>query len=163
MRRSLLLGLTALLGAGGGATAWTATLTVSLTVNAACLVDANDLIFGTVNPLSGSPTDGAAALSVTCTNTTPYQVALNAGTGGGATVASRKMKGQLHPTAVLAYSLYRDSTRTQIWGQTAPTDTKSGTGTGLPQSLTVYGRVFAGQNTVQVDSYRDTVQVTVTY
>lgn len=163
MRRRLLIGMMALLGAGPGPAASAVTLTASLTVNAACLVDANDLVFGAVNPLSGSPTDGAAALSVTCTNTTPYQIALNAGTGSGATVASRKMKGQIHPAALLSYTLYRDSGRSQIWGQTAPTDTKSGTGTGLAQSLTIYGRVFAGQNTVQVDSYRDTIQVTVTY
>lgn len=158
MRRSLLLGLTALLGAGGGATAWTATLTVSLTVNAACLVDANDLIFGTVNPLSGSPTDGAAALSVTCTNTTPYQVALDAGANG--TFATRAMASGGN---LLDYNLYTENSYTTIWGDgTSSTSTMGATGDGDTDSYTIYANMPASQSLI-VGSYSDTVTATISY
>ena len=141
------------------ASAQTDTFQVTANVNAACTVAANDLAFGVYDPFSATPTDGSATMDVLCTNTTPYDVGLDAGVGTGATVASRKMASGAN---LLNYTLYQDSGRTTVWGETVGTDTESGTGTGTAQTLTVYGRIFALQNAVP-GAYSDTVTVTVTF
>jgi spore coat protein U-like protein len=64
--------------------------------------------------------------------------------------------------STVTYGLYRDSARSQAWGSTAGVDTVSGTGTGLTQTLTVYGRV-APQTTPTPGTYSDTIIATVTY
>jgi len=136
------------------------TMGVSTTVQSACVVDANDLAFGSYNPTSATPTDATASINVTCTSGTSFTVGLNAGVGTGATVSARKMtSGANH----LGYTLYRDASRTQNWGETAGVDTPSAIVASSSASvLTVYGRISAQQN-VPAASYSDTVTVTVTY
>jgi spore coat protein U-like protein len=97
---------------------------------------------------------------VTCTNTTPYNIALNPGTATSATVTTRKMTGP--SSATLNYSLYSNSGMTTNWGQTTGTDTVSGTGNGSSQAITVYGQVPAGQY-VTPGSYADTITASVIY
>ena len=60
------------------------------------------------------------------------------------------------------YSLYSDSGRTTVWGNTIGTNTVAATGNGASQSYSVYGRVTA-QTTPAPATYSDTVTVTVTY
>jgi len=59
------------------ATTATTTFNVTATVQATCLISANNLGFGTY---SGTVINLSTTLSVTCTNSTPYNVGLNAGT-----------------------------------------------------------------------------------
>jgi spore coat protein U-like protein len=63
--------------------------------------------------------DNTFTLNVQCTNTTPYHIGLDAGTGTAATVAVRKMT---NGSNTINYSLYTDSTRTTVWGNTVGTD-----------------------------------------
>jgi spore coat protein U-like protein len=158
--------LTALVFASAGASAATSTdtFTVSTNVTASCSVTAGNLAFADVDPLANATTatDGTSTISVTCSNTTPYDVGLSAGGATGATVSSRMMT-HTDATSTLAYALYSDAGRTTNWGETVATDTVAGTGTGAAQSLTVYGSVAAGQETAKVGAYSDTVTVTVTY
>jgi spore coat protein U-like protein len=65
---------------------------------------------------------------------------------------------------LLNYNLYTTTARTTVWGNgTAGTGVLAGTGTGIVQAVTVYGRVASGQTSVPAGSYVDTVSVTVTY
>lgn len=133
------------------------TFQVTATVQATCLISANPLAFGTY---TGTQADATSTLSVTCTNTTPYNVGLDAGTATGATVTTRRMTGP--SSATLNYSLSSDSARTVTWGNTVGTNTVTGTGNGNAQSLTVYGRVAAGQF-VAPGAYADTITATITF
>lgn len=135
----------------------TGTFQVTATVQATCLISTNPLAFGTY---TGTQTDATTTLAVTCTNTTPYNVGLDAGTATGATVTTRRMTGPA--SAVLNYALFSDSARTVTWGNTVGTNTVTGTGNGNAQSLTVYGRVAAGQF-VAPGAYVDTVTATITF
>lgn len=151
----------AYLSTAGAAQAGTATgtLNVSLTVDPTCsVVSPATLSFGTQTSL-GSALDSTGTLSVTCSNTTPYTVGLNAGGGTGATVATRKLAAG---GTTVNYTLYRDAGRTLVWGNTVATDTQAGTGSGAAQSLTIYGRVPV-QTTPAPGSYTDAVTVTVSY
>ena len=64
--------------------------------------------------------------------------------------------------ATVTYSLYSDSGHSTVWGNTIGSDTVTGTGSGSPQSFTVYGRV-PPQATAAPGTYNDTITVTVTY
>ena len=133
------------------------TFTVSATIQATCLVSATSLSFGTY---TGAVTNATSQVNVTCTNTTAYNVGLDAGKASGATVATRQMAGP--GGALLNYALYSDSNRSINWGNTVGTDVVPGTGSGSAQSITVYGQIPAAQY-LAPGSYQDTITATVTY
>jgi spore coat protein U-like protein len=134
--------------------------TVSATVDNTCLVSATLLDFGSQGLLNAN-VDATNAITVRCTSGTPWAASLNAGSGTGGTVNLRKMTGP--GGATVAYTIYRDSARTEVWGDgTSGTLTVSGTGTGGDQPQTGYGRVNA-QATPAPGLYSDTIVVTVTH
>ena len=165
LRRSAWIGRTvcvaALLGGAQAAMAQssTGTFAVTATVLPSCtVVGGVPLAFGVVTP--GVQRDGSVTVTATCTVGTPYTLALDAGTGSGATVAVRRMTSG---GDTLEYALYQDVARTTPWGDgTAGTSTRSSTGTGLLQSFTVYGRVPSSA-AAAVGVYTDTITVTATY
>lgn len=136
---------------------------VSTTVNAICVINsAGALTFTAFDPSQGAQAS-TSSISVNCTNTTPFNIGLNAGTGTGATVASRVMTSGAN---TLTYSLYQDSGHASVWGNTVGTNTVAGTGAGMAAgnaiTKTVYGLIPSQPNTVP-GNYADTVTVTVTY
>ncbi len=134
-------------------------MTVQVTITATCTINsASTLNFGTQGVLATN-VDQTSTIQVTCTNTTPYNIGLDAGTGTGATVATRKLTSGAN---TVNYTLYSNSGRTTVWGNTVSTDTVAGTGNGAAQSYTVYGRI-PSQTTPAPGSYTDTITVTVTY
>lgn len=135
----------------------TTTFGVTATVQATCLVSATPLAFGTYTGIAAAST---GSVSVTCTNTTLYNVGLSAGLATGVTVTTRKMTGP--SSALLSYAMFSDAARTVNWGQTVGTDTVAGSGNGSAQVLTVYGQVSSGQF-VAPGAYSDTITATVTY
>jgi len=123
------------------------TFGVTATVQASCSISASTLSFGSYN---GTVATATSAVSVTCTNSTPYNVGLSSGVASGPT------------SALLSYSLFSDPSRSINWGQTVGSDTISGTGNGAVQALTVYGQAPAGQY-LAPGSYTDTITATITY
>jgi len=142
----------------GGSCTTTTSFTVTASVQPVCTVSATDLAFG---DYTGPQVDGQSRISITCANTTPWNVGLNQGTFSGATVTTRRMSGP--GSSALMYSLYKDAARTTNWGNTIGTDTVSGTGTGSTQLLNVYGRIPALQSAAVPGIYTDTILVTLTY
>jgi len=138
----------------------TTTFQVTATVLKFCIVVATPMAFG--NYTSSTVSETTSDITVTCTNGTPYDIGLSAGTAAGATVTTRQMSGTTVTAARLNYFLYSDSGRTVNWGNTVGTDTVHITAGALPIISTVYGRVPAGQF-VAPDAYLDTIAVTVTY
>jgi spore coat protein U-like protein len=164
MRKQLSLifagGLTLLSGAVYAVTT-TQNFTVQIIIQAACtIISADNITFGTQGVLTTAVPGSAAQIKVQCTNTTNYNIGLNAGTGVGATVANRKMTAP--GGATINYSLYKDSGFTTVWGNTILTDTVPDTGTGVIKTYNVYGQVPA-QSTPAPATYTDTITVTVTY
>jgi len=139
----------------------TATFTVSLTLQANCTITANPLSFGTTGVLSAA-VNQQTTLAVTCTNTTPYNIGLNAGTVASSTVTSRLMAGTAtgNTSTTVGFQLYQDSGHSTVWGNTQGTNTVGGTGTGAAQAISIYGQVPA-QSTPQPDTYQTTVTATV--
>jgi len=138
----------------------TTTFQVQITIQASCtILSASTLNFGTQGVLAAN-VDQTSILDVQCTNTTPYNVGLDAGLFSGATTSTRKMTG---PDATgLGYSLFRDTSRTLNLGNVVGTDTVSSTGNGSAQPHTVFGRVPASEF-VAPGSYADTITATITF
>lgn len=159
---TMLIALVSVCGATS-ASAGTAvtTLNVSATVTANCTVTSSPLAFPNVNTLSGANVDGTGGLSISCTNGTPWSASSGVGAGTGASYGSRRMTAGANQ---LSYNLYTDAARSTVWGDdSGTTDLIGGTGTGLAQAVTIYGRVGLGQTSVPAGNYTDTVSVTVTY
>ena len=141
------------------ATDLTSTFNVTATVLASCTLTAGNVVFGNY---AAAQLDATGTLSVTCTTGASYVIALDAGSGTGATVATRRMTHSVSSAQTLAYSLYRDASRALVWGTTAGVNLYAGVGTGSAQSITVYGRA-AGAQYPEAGAYTDTVTATITY
>jgi spore coat protein U-like protein len=139
----------------------TATMNVTLTLQANCSISANPLSFG-ANGVLSTVINQQTTVGVTCTNTTPYNVGLDAGTVVGSTVANRLMAGTStgNTGTTVGFELYQDAGHATIWGNTQGVNTVAGTGTGSAQSINVYGQVPT-QATPKPDTYQTTITATV--
>lgn len=144
----------------------------ALCVLCSCDVDVDaPLSFGAINPIAAQATDAAASLRVSCVSavglSTSNEIRLS--TGGAGSFSPRRMSDGFGRT--LAYNLYRDAARTQIWGDGTGGSTVYTTPTffisvlnGYSYSITVYGRVpAAGLSGARAGTYSDTITVTVIF
>lgn len=161
-----ILGSLALAGGAADAANTTAQFGVQLQINAECVINSTALLdFGSAGVLGGAAgatnKDLNTTLAVQCTNTTPYDIGLDAGqTSGGA--VSQRLLFNSGTNATVRYNLYTTAGRGTIWGNTVGSDTVSATGNGASQSYTIYGRV-PPQTTPAPALYTDTILVTITY
>lgn len=155
---------------GGGNQVWPAdcgsgnssnasmTFTVTANVVPACSVSATTLDFGSLTGFMTTNVDATSTVQATCPPGIPYQIGLTNGLYDSGT--TRRMAGG--SSEFVTYELYRDSNRSQRWGNTQNSDTVTSTGNGASQSTIVYGRV-APQATPSPSIYTDTITVNVFY
>jgi spore coat protein U-like protein len=137
----------------------TSNFDVTLKIIGNCVISANALDFGQTQGVLNSAVNVNSTISVTCTNTTPYNVGLNPGTGAGSSGTTRYMSGTGGNTATVQFNLFQTAGAT-LWGNTQGTDTVGGVGNGNAQTLTVYGQVPV-QTTPVPDTYKSTITATV--
>jgi spore coat protein U-like protein len=123
--------------------------------------------FGAYDDSSAATTDSTTSIVVQCLRIGgPADVTVTLQIGPSATsgaIAPRRMGSGANR---MDYNLYRDSGRSQVWGQTAAVDVGSITITGIPNfasrsgTLVIYGRIPALQN-VPAGTYSDSVRLTV--
>lgn len=124
-----------------------------------CNVSATNLNFGVVGNLSSAIT-AQGGVTVQCTNGDAFRVSLNGGASGN--VANRSLRLQGGADTV-GYQLYLDAALSMPWGDGSNgTSRLTATGSGLPQSYTVYGRI-PPQNSPRPGTYGDTITVTVEF
>jgi spore coat protein U-like protein len=160
-----MLAALALVGGPAAATTTTQTFAVSLTIQAQCVINSTaTLNFGTLGVLGGAGgstnNDQTTTVAVQCTNTTPFDIGLDGGTGGGNTTTRKLLNSGT--SATVNYTLWQDSGHSTNWGNAVSTDTLSDTGNGASKTYTIYGRI-PPQTTPAPGAYADTVTVTVTY
>ena len=169
------LGLAAALALAAASPAFaadTTTFNVKIVILKACTITAaaaTDVDFGSVAGDSTANADSQGSVTAKCTPLTPYNIGLNAGLNAGTAndVTTRRMKnvdGAVTTNNYVAYQLYQDAGRTNVWGNTVGTNTLSRTGNGANQVYPVYGRVAnPSANNATPGSYQDTVTATITY
>lgn len=148
---------------GTGACTLGPTMPIPFRVSASVINDCNINIGNLVFPNSTLLTSNVrttASMAVQCSNSTPYRIALSAGTNGSGATA-RRMR-NLSTTELLSYQI-STSLDGASWGDgTGGTTIFSGTGNGGTQTQTVYGMVPA-QSTPSPGDYKDTVTATVSF
>jgi spore coat protein U-like protein len=158
-----LVGLTVAVTAQGVRAESTAsTIAVGATVTSNCIVSTEPISFGSIDVTSGTSAHASGKVAVTCTGGTAWIASANAGSGAGASLATRKMTGA---EGLLSYELHVDNSRSAVWGEglDASTSVLSGVGSGSAQTKPVYGSVPAGQVGTPPGTYSDLVVVTITY
>jgi spore coat protein U-like protein len=166
MRRRLIVLLLASAGCNEVATAATASATLGVTANVAtaCSATATALAFGAYTPGAGARNRNTN-IRVSCTRSTAFTVALDAGTTPGSSVSQRLLASGPN---TLQYNLYTNGARTTIFGDgTAATATVSGIGAGpaAVRTLVVFGRLpdNAANQAAAPGAYGDTITVSVFY
>ncbi len=133
---------------------------VSASILNGCTVSAITVAFGAYSGLATSPTiDTLGQITVTCANGNGYDVRLDNGANSG--VGGQRRMQRTTGAGLLIYELYKDSGRTQRWGNNNA-QRLTGTGNGAAQQLPVYARLAGGQ-VVPFGPYLDTITVTVQY
>ena len=137
----------------------TSNFDVSVKIVANCVISATNLDFGQTQGVLNTAVNVNTNLAVTCSNTTPYNIGLNAGTGTGSSGTTRYMSGTGANTATVQFNLFQAAGAT-VWGNVQGTNTLGGVGNGNAQTLTVYGQIPA-QTTPMPDTYKSTITATV--
>lgn len=133
-----------------------------------CSISADDLSFGSYDPLSASNHDATGEVRVTCgalvaAVTVSYTISLSSGSSG-----NRLARTMANGGSTLAYNLYTNPSRTSIWGNGAGGTVTLGNSYSLslvfPKTDTfpVYGRIPPSQP-VGAGSYSDSLVATVTF
>lgn len=134
---------------------------VTMSVAAECTLATDPIAFGPQG-LIAAAVNMTGNITVQCTAGAPYQISLNAGTGVGATVATRYMTGTLHGQ-LASYTIHQGTAAGIVWGLTPGTDTlNSAAATGNAEVLPFVAVLNGGQS-VQADDYLDTVTATISY
>ena len=154
-----------MIGTQSHADTGTLIMNVSATVRHSCSIDTTPMAFGTYDGVvanASTALKATATIISTCTSGAAAQIKMNAGAyeGSGSTdVPVRRMTAGA--SEYLVYQVYSDVSRKTIWGNSDPTGV-SFTGTGAPQTLTVYGSIPSAQ-IVPEGEYSDQIIVTITY
>ncbi len=125
---------------------------------AACTISTTGVNFGNYNPFAASPTDSTGSVTYRCAPKAPLTIALDGGTWG--TTAQRKMKGASGD--LLLYNLYKDASRTQIWGNTGGQFYSDPNPPGAGFTATIYGRINQLQD-VGAGTYSDSITATINW
>ncbi|MFP9228535.1 spore coat protein U [Pectobacterium cacticida] len=120
--------------------------------------------FGTqsaaVENLDIASTNGGGSIIASCTPGINALIELDYGTNGGS--SARRYLKNAAGTRLLAYQLYRDAARTQVWGMgSLALSIVSFPST--PQTYTIYARYFGGSPLPPAGVYTDNVTVSLTY
>jgi spore coat protein U domain-containing protein, fimbrial subunit CupE1/2/3/6 len=144
----------------------TSTFTVSATVVNNCAITTTPLAFGAYDPVLANqttPVDATGTVTITCTRGAASTVGLQAGQNGLRAVGTTRAMTN-SASGYLSYEIYRDSTRTVVWGDSGGAAfTPPVAPSRDPRTYTTYGRIPPGQDVPAGTSYTDTVTATVNF
>jgi len=126
-----------------------------------CATTVTAVSFGNADVTASTPMDTTADLKVSCSGYSPGAkvlacAALGAGSGGVST--ARRVMLPLSGNGALAFELYSDGGRGQVWGsaEVPPLTIEINPSGSGETTASIFARVFGGQSTVPVGSYSST-------
>ena len=143
----------------------TSIMSVSVTVEHSCSMDISPMTFGVYDGVvanASAALDAKTTVISSCTSGAAALITMNAGNSAGSgsdDVPVRRMTSEAGD--YLVYQVYSDVSHKTVWGNAVPTGVAL-SGTGLPQTLTVYGSIPSAQMVPEGD-YSDQIIVTITY
>ena len=163
LRRLTAAGIAAALGvAGAPASAGqsTGTLTAEVTVFTGCSLVTRPLTFDATVITGNNPIDATTTITVKCTPNTNFTVDIDNGLHANGGSSNRQMS--TATGALLAYDVYRDSPRTNVWGTGQLKNVTGNSGAGAPLDILIYGRVPSASK-IKAGDYKDTLVVTLNF
>jgi spore coat protein U-like protein len=154
-----------ILGTQSHADKGTSVLNVSATVKHFCSIGTNPMTFGVYDGVvanASNALEATATVISSCTSGAAALITMNAGNSAGSgsdDVPVRRMTSEAGD--YLVYQVYSDVSHETVWGNAVPTGVAL-SGTGLPQTLTVYGSIPSAQMVPEGD-YSDQIIVKITY
>ncbi len=140
-------------------------MNVSVSVKHSCSMNTTSMAFGTYDGVvanASNALEATATVISTCTSGAEALITMNAGASAGSGSADAPVRRMTAgPGKYLDYQVYSDAARDTVWGNTIPTGVAL-TGTGVPQSLIVYGSIPSAQVVPEGD-YSDQIYVTISY
>ncbi len=150
---------------------WLLLSSVAVLAQGACSSTSTDIVFGPVDTLSSAGVDVTGTITVTCNigigviSTGALSIRLGPGSGG--TSGGFRRMASPGTGTLLTYQLYRDASRTQVFGDLGGVGGQgvnlSGSsllslGSSFTLPVTVYGRVFGSQSGVIPGNYLSNYQ-----
>ncbi|MHA6897965.1 spore coat protein U domain-containing protein [Ralstonia pseudosolanacearum] len=131
-------------------------------LNNVCYLSTTDINFGVLDLTVGSY-DANGSINVLCTRGTTYGITMTFGHVEAQQAQAGNMIGQQHGD-IITYGINSSYHSGFMWGKDYPVN---GTGTGVLQVYTMYGRAYTGlyghTKYPIPDSYKDTVTTKVTF
>jgi spore coat protein U-like protein len=128
---------------------------------AACSIGVTGVNFGAYDPMATNPNDSTGNVSYRCNRRDAVTISLSR--GHASTFAPRQMR---RGSEVLNYNLYRDATRSSIWGNgtggTVVYFDPAPPGRNITVTVPIFGRIPPGQD-VAVGTYSDDITVTANW
>ena len=140
------------------------TFQISASVPSSCTISTTALNFGTYDRVIGS--NVTATVTTNCSVNASAQImlgqGLNSDTASSNDSPLRRLKNENGGTInYLSYTLYQNSGKTTIWGNSTNTGVNV-VGNGNNQVSSVYGAITAGQS-LPAGTYTDTVVANITF
>ena len=138
----------------------TGQLPIGTVVSPNCRIAISDLAFPAYDPLDQNASrelNGAVDVKVICTREARATIVLDTGR-----YSSGQMRAMSDGDQKVNYELYRDPSRTQVWGSGGNALQFVSAGYKNPQQFTLYARIPPGQE-VASGTYTDVVMATVDF
>jgi len=135
---------------------------------ASCSITMNPGFTSFYDPAAPTPTDNVSSVTIYCTRSTAAETTINFAlkANNGLWASGSTNRAASAANAFVNYDVYRNTARTQAWGQrnnvdiNGTVDIRSGAGS---TTVSYYSRIPAGQTGVAAGAYSDTVTVTLVY
>lgn len=140
-------------------------LFIACEANAACTVTTTSINFGNYDVGLTLHNDSTGTITVACDLAPPPDVTIMIGPSSNSGVFNPRKMRHSSISEFLNYNLFTDASRTVIWGngtQGTSTITLKNVLKPKPQTVTIYGRISAGQD-VSVGHYSDTLTATIVW
>lgn len=123
---------------------------------------ASGVSFGSYDALDTTPLDQIGSITFQCGTLYVGTVTIDLSAGNSGTYSYREMR---KGGDSLRYNLYLDAARSQAWGNGTQGSSRFGPAIpllGIPQTLTIYGRIPA-QQASPVGAYTETITATINF
>lgn len=128
---------------------------IQLTVTERCEIQSTQsqsIDFGSIQR-STNNVSSSGSLNVSCSQNTPYSIALH---------SDKTLKNTQDSSIQVPYQLYQEAGFKTVWGSSSQENFAS-TGTGADQNFKIWAKINEGATNIPAGVYIDTVIATITY
>jgi spore coat protein U-like protein len=141
--------------------AWLLSATGAFAQAPSCTISVTSVAFGNYNVFTATADNSTGTITFRC-NSTAFNISISLSDGSSSTFFPRTMR---KGAEVLNYNLYRNATRTTVWGDGSggtSTYTNANPPNNTNVNVTVFGRIPALQD-VSAGNYTDTVSAVINF